>query len=130
MPGEDAMRSTLLGLLIAATPVALATEAAAQGAMAAAPLAAQACAGCHGQAGAGSGTTPAIAGRDKQDFVATMRAFRNNERPGSIMNRVARGFTEEEYVAMADYFAAARPAQQRRRPAQPAQPAAQQQGQR
>jgi cytochrome c553 len=47
-----------------------------------------------------------------------MRAFRANEKPASIMYRVARGFTDEEYVAMADYFAAARPPQQRRSAAQ------------
>jgi cytochrome subunit of sulfide dehydrogenase len=121
MPGEGAMRSGLLGLAILSLPV-FATGAGAQGSPPPAPLAAQACAGCHGQAGAGAGITPAIAGRDKQDFIATMRAFRANERPGSIMNRVARGFTDEEYVAMADYFAAARPPQRR--------PAAQQSQQR
>src|SRR5688572_1543905 len=76
--GEGAMRSKTLGLVIVAMP-AFATGAGAQGTMAAAPLAAQACAGCHGQAGAGSGSTPAIAGRDKQDFIATMRAFRADE---------------------------------------------------
>ena len=110
----------MLGLAVLALP-ALATGAGAQSATPsaapaatpAAPLAAQACAGCHGQSGAGSGSTPAIVVRDKQDFVATMRAFRGNERPGSIMNRVARGFTDEEYVAMADYFAAVRVPQQR-----------------
>ncbi len=120
MPGKGVMRSGLLGLIIMAMP-AFTTGAGAQGAMAAAPLAAQACAGCHGQAGAGSGSTPAIAGRDRQEFVATMRAFRANEKPASIMYRVARGFTDEEYVAMADYFAAARPPQKRRPAQQPQQ---------
>jgi sulfide dehydrogenase cytochrome subunit len=108
------VRSGLLGLIILVIP-AFATGAGAQGTRAAAPLAVQACASCHGQAGAGSGSTPAIAGRDRQEFVATMRAFRANEKPASIMNRVARGFTDEEYVAMADHFAAARQPQQRQR---------------
>jgi cytochrome subunit of sulfide dehydrogenase len=72
------------------------------------PLAAQGCIGCHGPNGTGSGGTPAITGRDRAEFAATMAAFRANERQGTIMNRIARGYTDAEIAAMADHFAAIR----------------------
>jgi sulfide dehydrogenase cytochrome subunit len=37
-----------------------------------------------------------------------MAAFRANERPASIMGRVARGYTEAEIAAIAEHFAQAR----------------------
>lgn len=74
-----------------------------------APLAAQACLGCHDQGGAGMLTLPALAGRPKADIEAAMHAFQKNERPGSIMGRVARGFTDAEIVAVAAYYANQKP---------------------
>ena len=75
---------------------------------AAAPLAAQACLGCHGLNGAGAtGATgvPGLAGRDAGELRALMLAFRANERPGTIMGRIARGYTEDEITATAEHFA-------------------------
>jgi sulfide dehydrogenase cytochrome subunit len=37
-----------------------------------------------------------------------MAAFRANERPGTIMGRIARGYTDAEIAAMADHFASIR----------------------
>lgn len=73
-----------------------------------APLIAQACAGCHGQNGAGQGQTPPIAGVPKENFIQTWAAFRANERPATIMNRIARGYSDQEVTALADYFASLR----------------------
>lgn len=69
------------------------------------PLIAQACAGCHGQAGAGQGSVPRIAGYSRDLFVSQWAAFRANERPGTIMGRVARGYTDAEVAELAAYFA-------------------------
>ncbi|MSO91096.1 MAG: c-type cytochrome [Acetobacteraceae bacterium] len=74
-----------------------------------APLAAQGCVGCHGQAGAGSQPIPPLAGRPKADIEASMQAFRKNERPASIMGRIARGYTDAEIAAVAAFFAAQKP---------------------
>jgi sulfide dehydrogenase cytochrome subunit len=73
-----------------------------------APLIAQACAGCHGQNGAGQGQTPPIAGVPKENFIQTWAAFRANERPATIMNRIARGYSDQEVAALAEYFASLR----------------------
>ena len=69
------------------------------------PLLAQACAGCHGQSGEGVGAITAIRGKDPQAFVAAWEDFRNDERPATIMNRIARGYTPAEVDALAAYFA-------------------------
>lgn len=70
-----------------------------------APLVAQGCLGCHGPGGAGSGSVPGLAGRDRAELAAAMAAFRANERPATIMNRIARGYTEAETAAALDHFA-------------------------
>lgn len=91
------LRMLPLCLLLAAPP-----------ALAQAPLAAEGCLGCHGPAGSGQGSVAALAGRDANELAAAMRAFRANERPGTIMGRIARGYTDAEITALADYFAAQR----------------------
>jgi cytochrome c553 len=48
---------------------------------------------------------PGLAGRPQAELVAQMAAFRANERPGTIMGRIARGYTEAETLAVAAYFA-------------------------
>jgi cytochrome c553 len=71
-----------------------------------APLAAQGCLGCHGPNGAGQVPIPGITGRPAAETEALMKAFRANERPGTIMGRIARGYTDAEIAAMAAFFAA------------------------
>ena len=68
------------------------------------PLIAQACAGCHGQAGAGGGSVPKIAGYNRDLFIAQWKAFRDKQRPATIMDRVAPGYTDAEVALLADYF--------------------------
>jgi sulfide dehydrogenase cytochrome subunit len=92
-----AMRGAIAALAIAAA----ALPAHAQGP---APLAAEGCLGCHGPDGRGATGVAAIAGRDRAELTAIMLAFRANERPGTIMGRIARGYTEAEIAAMADHF--------------------------
>lgn len=69
-----------------------------------ATLIAQGCAGCHGQNGAGQGGTPRIAEISRQDFLRMWAEFRADQRPASVMNRIARGYTDAEASALADYF--------------------------
>lgn len=85
--------------------LALALAAGAAQASGPAPLAAEACLGCHGPAGGGAAGTPALAGRDRAELTAVLIAFRSNERPGTIMGRIARGYTDAEIAAIADHFA-------------------------
>jgi sulfide dehydrogenase cytochrome subunit len=72
------------------------------------PLLAGACAGCHGVTGEGGHGIPNIYHmHDRQQFVELMRAFRTNERPNTVMGRIARGYTDAEISALAAHFARA-----------------------
>ncbi|WP_054160747.1 c-type cytochrome [Rhodopseudomonas sp. AAP120] len=101
--------SSFATLLAAAALAAAASPSAAEphkkkGAVAA-PLIAQACSGCHGQLGKGQGGTPELAGYKKDAFVLVWDEFRSNQRPAAtIMPRIARGYSEAEVAALADYF--------------------------
>lgn len=90
----------LLGTALIAAALAFARPAGAQ-----APLAAEGCLGCHGPNGAGAGGVPALAGREAAELRAQLLAFRANERPGTIMGRIARGYSEAELAAVAEHFA-------------------------
>lgn len=63
------------------------------------------CAGCHGTGGRSIDAAPSIRGLDPASFVQKMRAFKNGERQASIMNRIAKGYQDQDFAAMAHYFA-------------------------
>jgi sulfide dehydrogenase cytochrome subunit len=71
-----------------------------------ATMLADTCAGCHGTDGASSGpATPSIAGNSETYMVDTMMAFKSGERPSTVMGRIAKGYSEEEFKLMASVFA-------------------------
>lgn len=64
------------------------------------------CAACHGYDGASNGpATPSIAGMPAEYFVETMKAFKTGERPATVMDRIAKGYSDEELEIMAKFFA-------------------------
>ena len=64
------------------------------------------CFGCHGPDGNSTGpATPSIAGISKDYMIEAMEEYRKGERPSTIMQRIAKGYTEEEVKLMADFFA-------------------------
>jgi len=64
------------------------------------------CAGCHGTNGHSVGGTPVLAGLDKALFVAAMKDFKSGARPSTVMQNHAKGYSDEEFEKMADFFAA------------------------
>jgi cytochrome c553 len=68
------------------------------------PPGATACSGCHGAGGA----LPPLAGMPAPDIAAAMRAYRSGERPATVMDRIAKGFSDEEVQAMAQWLSAQR----------------------
>lgn len=66
-----------------------------------APPGASSCAGCHA-AGAAMG---AIEGRPEAEIVSALAAYRSGERAGTVMGRIAKGFSEAESQAIAAYLA-------------------------
>ncbi|MFD1703331.1 c-type cytochrome [Methylopila henanensis] len=73
---------------------------------AAPPRGAASCAGCHPRT-AGRGPIPSLNGQPSEQIVSQMTAFRSGERASTVMSRIAKGFSDEEIRAIADYFAAA-----------------------
>ncbi len=64
-----------------------------------------ACAGCHGTHGSSVGSAPTISGMTEDYFLEAMEEYKNGERPATIMDRIARGYSDDEINAMAGWFA-------------------------
>ncbi len=65
------------------------------------------CAGCHGTNGASRGpAAPTIAGLSPDYFTETMEGFADGSIPSTIMGRIAKGYTEEEYRQLARFYSA------------------------
>ncbi|HTS41709.1 MAG TPA: cytochrome C [Xanthobacteraceae bacterium] len=69
------------------------------------PPGAAACTGCHAVDARTKTAVPRIHGRSADDIVAAMAAFRSGSRVATVMDRVAKGFTDDETRAIAAWFA-------------------------
>jgi cytochrome subunit of sulfide dehydrogenase len=64
-----------------------------------------ACAGCHGTNGGSAGLTmPSLAAQSKTAIVDAMKKFKSGERPSTVMGRLAKGYTDADFDAMATFF--------------------------
>ncbi|WP_375457672.1 c-type cytochrome [uncultured Enterovirga sp.] len=61
-----------------------------------APPGALSCSGCHALHPGPAEMLPRITGRPTADIVAALAAFRSGERQATVMNRIAKGFSEDE----------------------------------
>jgi sulfide dehydrogenase cytochrome subunit len=87
--------------MLAAACVAFAAPA---GAQQTAPPGAAGCSGCHAPAQLGS-PVPPIRGRAANEIVQAMQEFRSGARPATVMDRIAKGFSDEETRAIAAWLA-------------------------
>ncbi len=67
------------------------------------------CAACHGTEGRARGSMPALAGRPRDDIVAKVREFRDGKRASTVMQQLAKGYSDAQIEAAAAYFAAQKP---------------------
>ena len=65
---------------------------------------AAACAMCHGTGGVSQGGIPTIAGQSRDFLELGLRDFRDGKRPATIMQQIAKGYSDEEIGALAAYF--------------------------
>lgn len=93
---SDAARRLLAVMMIAAPALVLGD----------APPGAASCLGCH-PAAATSGPVPALAKLPAQQIVTALQAYRSGTRPATVMDRIAKGFTDEEIEAIAQWYARA-----------------------
>jgi cytochrome subunit of sulfide dehydrogenase len=72
------------------------------------PADAGSCSGCHAASNKAASAVPRLQGRDPQELAALMRAFRAGERPATVMDRIAKGYSDAEIAALAAWFGAQR----------------------
>lgn len=102
MQRDNIMNKTVRNLLVAALTLLPATVLADPTAQALAFT----CAGCHGTDGSSVGpSSPSIAGMDPEVFVDAMQAYKADQRNATIMDRIAKGYTDEQIKGMSWFFA-------------------------
>ncbi|MBU1689333.1 MAG: cytochrome c [Gammaproteobacteria bacterium] len=63
------------------------------------------CSACHGQFGQAIGPSiPTLAGQPAAFIADTMKQFKSGERPGTVMGRVAKAYTDDDFNAMGEFF--------------------------
>ncbi len=62
------------------------------------------CASCHGTNGKSEEIMPSIAGLSKASMYQTLLDFKNGKRTGTMMQKHAKGFSDEELEQIAYYF--------------------------
>jgi len=73
-----------------------------------APPGAASCSGCHPAQATVATPVARLAGQDPAAIVAAMTAFRSGQRPATVMDRIARGFSDDEVKAIAAWYGAQR----------------------
>jgi cytochrome c553 len=71
-----------------------------------APPGASSCSGCHVASAAVQTPVPRLVGRPAAEIVLAMQAFRAGQRQPSVMDRIAKGFSESEIASIAAWYAA------------------------
>ncbi|ETW93860.1 MAG: hypothetical protein ETSY1_37385 [Candidatus Entotheonella factor] len=86
----------IIGLVTAPLP-ALAGEASPS-------MLADACAACHGTDGKSPGAIPSIQGKKAGYIEQQLKAFKTDQQQGTVMNRIAKGYTDQEIAAIAKHL--------------------------
>jgi sulfide dehydrogenase cytochrome subunit len=63
------------------------------------------CSACHAPNGDERNAIPSLEGRSARQIESALLAFKSGRRPATIMDRIARGYTDNEIAAVAAYFA-------------------------
>jgi cytochrome c553 len=91
-----------------AAAIGLISIAAAVAASAEPPAGAASCSGCHPASPRVASPVPRLVGLDRAAMIRAMQDFRTGKRPATVMDRIAKGFTDEEIQAIAAWYATQR----------------------
>ena len=94
---RTAAARTVLLLLLAGAPASAADVP---------PPGAAACSGCHPAGKLVDTPVARLIGRNPAEIVAAMQTFRSGQKPASVMDKVARGFSDDEIKAIANWYGA------------------------
>jgi cytochrome subunit of sulfide dehydrogenase len=72
------------------------------------PAGAASCSGCHPASARVTSPVPRLVGLDRAAIVRAMQDFRSGQRAATVMDRLARGFTDDEIQAIAAWYATQR----------------------
>ena len=67
------------------------------------------CMACHAPGDDNSGAIPTLSGKSAQELVIALRQFRNGTRKATIMDRIAKGYTDAEIRQLARALAQRKP---------------------
>ena len=99
------MKRGILGAAFALTGVLTLSSTAQAAPPDAVTMIAGTCVGCHGQGGTSKGpASPTIAGMAVETFIDAMKSFKDGSRPATVMDRIAKAYSDDEIKAMAEYF--------------------------
>jgi cytochrome subunit of sulfide dehydrogenase len=70
------------------------------------PPGAASCSGCHSAGAIAASSVSRLYGRDAGDIMTAMAGFRDGSLPATVMNRIAKGFSDDELRAIAAWLAA------------------------
>ncbi len=96
---------TAIGATAALLMAGLAPVAAAQDANQARNLAAT-CANCHGTYGNARGDMKPLAGMNAEKILAMVADYKSGAQPSTIMQQIAKGYTDQQLGLIAGFFAA------------------------
>jgi cytochrome subunit of sulfide dehydrogenase len=94
--------------LLVAAAIGFFSIAAAVVASAEPPAGAASCTGCHPASTRVTSPVVRLAGLDRAVIARAMQEFRSGQRAATVMDRIAKGFTDEEIQAIAAWYAAQR----------------------
>ena len=75
-------------------------------AWAADPAGVASCSGCHAISKNVDTAVPRLLGRKAEELSAAMLEMKSGKRPSTVMGRLAKGYSDEEIVAISAWFAA------------------------
>jgi cytochrome c553 len=64
------------------------------------------CASCHGSTGNARGEFRSLEGVAAERIIVALADFKSGAQPATVMQQIARGYTEAQIKLLADYFAA------------------------
>jgi sulfide dehydrogenase cytochrome subunit len=100
---SDRSTSKLVAVALAAVATAAAAVVSAEP-----PPGAAGCSGCHPTSTRVISPVPRLAGLDRAAIVKAMQEFRSGTRAATVMDRIAKGFTDDEIQAIAAWYATQR----------------------
>jgi sulfide dehydrogenase cytochrome subunit len=62
------------------------------------------CFTCHGPDGRSPGSIPSLHNQTSATIAATLKAFKSGARPSTVMSRHAKGYSDAEIDALANYI--------------------------